>query len=483
VYTFVDYTTWYNILTQVSNFVRVRTTSQGGKSLSTSEPEQIAEKIELMRQNRLAVTMSARVRFLKDCRQIAIQAGSTIARISVEDLRAYRDRVAKECEQSKGIDNNIVLTSLGFLVDVECLLQILDRALEVTEEGNGRHWLYYKDFNFDHLHSVTRFPLLRTELRVACLIIFLYYLFTPILFCVAMTESNVCGGAEERYSYNGWVSALYFASTTMSTVGYGDLSVSQDPPYRSFIGSMYMLLSMVVAVQAFSAAASVTVSPLEKVFDWMFERLTGRAEDDAFLHERIRRVRLTRITELTVSIFTYIAIGVFAARWASLYEENEELQLSWMTSFYWAVQTTTTIGYGDIGQPDGLRYFKIFYLMFSTVLVGDALGRLGSLRDELTNVRREHAWSRRKVTKRMIDEMQSYDHDDKVDQYEFLVSSLVTLGKISSEDIRPIMDKFKVLAGPKGYIGPNDIVQEDEVGGGDSEDFNEDAAVGYDADE
>lgn len=137
----------------------------------------------------------------------------------------------------------------------------------------------------------------------------------------------------------------------------------------------------------------------------------------------------------------------------------------------------------DLPQPFGLRYFKIVYLIFATVLVGNALGKLASLKVDLAEVRREHAWSRRKVTKRLIDEMQAYDHDDKVDQYEFLVASLVTLGKVSSDDIRPVMEKFKKMAGPKGFISINDVVGEDSLGEENWADYREDAAVAYEGGE
>ena len=101
--------------------------------------------------------------------------------------------------------------------------------------------------------------------------------------------------------------------------------------------------------------------------------------------------------------------------------------------------------------------------MFSTYLVGNSLGKLGALKAELSEVRRRHAWDRRKVTRRFVDELQAYDHDDKVDQYEFLVASLISLGKVSSDDIRPIMDKFRNLAGDKGYISFIEDVHEEDI--------------------
>jgi len=79
-------------------------------------------------------------------------------------------------------------------------------------------------------------------------------------------------------------------------------------------------------------------------------------------------------------------------------------------------------------------------------------------------VRRHHAWQRRKVTQRYIEETQAYDNDGVVDQYEFLVASLLTLGKLTSDDIRPVMDKYRELAGEKGFISMEDDVSENGLG-------------------
>lgn len=96
--------------------------------------------------------------------------------------------------------------------------------------------------------------------------------------------------------------------------------------------------------------------------------------------------------------------------------------------------------------------FQIAYLMFSTYFAGNALAGLAGLRLEIEQKKRQYAWGRRQISKNLIDELQAEEHDGKVDQYEFLVASLVQLGKISSEDVIPIMDKYRSLAGESGYI-------------------------------
>ena len=428
-----------------------------------SEVEQIAERIERRREERIPVTFKSRVRFLKGCRKIARRQGYDTARISEDDLKEYRDRVAAEADEFRGICNIRILKRIGVYADVDCLLQILDRAVNVMKDSDiDDSWFFYTDFSAYHTQVVSRWPWMRTSLRQAMLVLFAFYFFTPILFCNVMDQSNICTDNGSRYS--GLVSALYFASTTLSTVGYGDLTVSQDPRWKSFIGSLYMLIAMVVAVVSFSAAADTASTPIQRTVDRLFERFdANRVDSEEFLYKKIRRIKFIRLTEIFVLVFAFILIGVIASQVAVAFEEDPEAQWTWMTSFYWAVQTTTTIGYGDLAQPFGLRWFKIFYLTFATYVVGSSLGRLGSLKTELSEARRQHAWDRRKVTRRFVDEMQAYDCDDKVDQYEFLTASLISLGKVDSDDIRPIMDKFRTLAGNKGYISVTEDICEEKI--------------------
>lgn len=88
----------------------------------------------------------------------------------------------------------------------------------------------------------------------------------------------------------------------------------------------------------------------------------------------------------------------------------------------------------DYSDTLGQRIFLIFYLLFSTTFVANALGLLGSLTEELDETRKKYAWGRRNVSKALISEIQDND-DDNVDEYEFVLASLVQLGKASKDDI------------------------------------------------
>ena len=52
----------------------------------------------------------------------------------------------------------------------------------------------------------------------------------------------------------------------------------------------------------------------------------------------------------------------------------------------------------------------------------------------------------------MVHDFRTAEFGNTVDQYEFAIASLLLLGTITGDDLGPIMDKFRALAGPKGYI-------------------------------
>jgi hypothetical protein len=71
---------------------------------------------------------------------------------------------------------------------------------------------------------------------------------------------------------------------------------------------------------------------------------------DTPLYQQIRRLVLLRIGEL---VFYFLALNLVGASIARAFVNRSpapEEQWNWSTTLYYAVQTTTTIGYGDISQ-------------------------------------------------------------------------------------------------------------------------------------
>jgi Ion channel len=190
-----------------------------------------------------------------------------------------------------------------------------------------------------HLQQQYRFPRLRlSERPVLCLHDTVHCRVSDFL--DADTKSLSCIAALQS------LTTFFFAAFKIP-FSCGDLTVSQDPKWGSFISSIYMLVTMLVAVMAFSAGAESAFSPLERVFEWIFDRafhLEETKEKDQFLYQRIRRVKIVKCTELFIQIFTFILIGVVASQIAVYYEDDPAAKWTWMTSFYWSIQTATTIG-------------------------------------------------------------------------------------------------------------------------------------------
>jgi hypothetical protein len=113
-------------------------------------------------------------------------------------------------------------------------------------------------------------------------------------------------------------------------------------------------------------------------------------------------------------------------------------------------------------MPFQLRWFNIFFTTLGTAFVGTLFGGIASLKSDVSDLRRFYAWKRREVSKRMIEDMKGTDSDNTLDQFEFLVGSLLMLNKVESSDVEQIMDKFRELAGSNGYVMYSDAEKEAE---------------------
>jgi len=172
-----------------------------------------------------------------------------------------------------------------------------------------------------------------------------FYTLTPILFCSVVKDQGVCPTSDDPdQNYPGWISALYFASTTLSTVGYGDLTVEKTKVFHLLAGCGYMILANIMLIGYFSVVVDTAWNPLSKWHKRLMDRVLGEPTLDEPLYKKLRRVKLLRLTELVGAFVMLNLIGVFANRLFLLLGEDGDLletDWNWVTSFYWAIQTTT----------------------------------------------------------------------------------------------------------------------------------------------
>jgi hypothetical protein len=136
-------------------------------------------------------------------------------------LIELRNKTKDDFEQDKLSPTYQVKQILNFRNQNEQLLKVLDRAVALVnvEQSDADNWFHYMDFNIYYTRVESKWPWMRNGNTVALLWLGLFYFTTPILFCAILEDEGICEKVDGK-PYAGWMSALYFASTTLSTVSW-----------------------------------------------------------------------------------------------------------------------------------------------------------------------------------------------------------------------------------------------------------------------
>ncbi|XP_076949051.1 two-pore potassium channel 1-like [Bidens hawaiensis] len=260
--------------------------------------------------------------------------------------------------------------------------------------------------------------------------------------CFHLTRHQISGKKT-----NSILDALYFTVVTMTSVGYGDVVPAST--LTILLACLFVVSGMIIVGLVLVKAAEVLVVKQERMLEKAFH-----------LNETIGEAQILRKIKTNAvrnkCIILVVLLLVLMAAGTSLLLAVEDLDF--VHAFYCVVGTLTGLGYIDkCFSTTGGRVFALFWILSGTVYVAQLLFAFALLYTERKQ-RSLVKWVLKRKTTTSDLEAADFDGDGVVVAAEFVVYKLKEMGKISQDDITPIMDEFESLDFDKtGTLSVSDI--------------------------
>jgi len=238
------------------------------------------------------------------------------------------------------------------------------------------------------------------------------------------------------------VDSVYFVTASITTVGYGDKSPQNDGERMYTI--FFLLFGLIVIFQIINDFAT-----------YLLEMFEDYADGDASVPANVKR-----ISKCVFSVSLIVGCVLLGGLGIHILEG-----LTYLNGFYWATVTTLTVGYGDVSiTHDGSKIFTIFYMLISTMSVGNAIGNFGEVFAEIREENKRQDLMYHLNPSKLLDKFSKLDafSDDaskiKITKLEFVIFMINECLDIPEKDITPFLEKFENLDYDKsGYLDKNDI--------------------------
>mmetsp|Transcript_2455 Transcript_2455/g.5206 ORF Transcript_2455/g.5206 Transcript_2455/m.5206 type:complete len:335 (+) Transcript_2455:169-1173(+) len=259
------------------------------------------------------------------------------------------------------------------------------------------------------------------------------------------------------------VDSLYYASVLFTTIGYGDLSPTDD---FGRIATMLLAIYGITILGIFLGIyGGYIVEANEAALKERQKKLNDKIIADAKGNTEAADAAMEAQKEPSVFEEVYHAIAwqipiivcVFVGGLVIGYFEGWGV----IESLYWTVITSTTVGFGD-DSPQSLhvRLVSIFFCPFAVGVMGSFLGNIAGVYLDRKHRHAEEKFLSHSLTLADINTMDA-DSDGQVDKAEFLSYMLVTLQRVDKEEIDNLLKLFDQLDVDKsGTLSADDLKYE-----------------------
>lgn len=252
------------------------------------------------------------------------------------------------------------------------------------------------------------------------------------------------------YGFEKWpiIDSLYFAVTCFTSVGYGDICP------QTVAAKIFTALFVLYGISILGIALGIVGSNLVEVEQNAVGRAGNRVKqrllkqfqkdsadsDPAVEPQQEASSFVTSVTELILNQLPNLALIGGLALWIGHIEG-----WSMLTSIYYGIITTTTVGLGDFSPSKPLaRLVAVFFIPISVAVLGELLGRVAGFFVDRDAERAELEFMNRDITEEDLALMDEDDNGD-VDLAEFMSFMLVSIGKVDRETMDELRAAFESM--------------------------------------
>ncbi len=318
-----------------------------------------------------------------------------------------KERVSNDIESNRSTD--------GFDED--------DEDLQIETSQTTKLWLRFKKecykFWITHNQRILRFS--------KVLWVFLYY---AVGIAVFRSEQN-------------WdlLTAIYFVTQTVATVGYGDLYPTTN------VGRIFIIFYILTGILlVFTIVNEIT-------YYIFIESLKKDTSKDNKGHKEKKQKKKARskvaiaVRKSLEVILWFVLLFVLICLGGGIISSCEGWDFSY--GFYFAAITSTAVGYGDrpVITSSG-RCFNIFYILVSVSLTATAMEKASSLYSRIEAADYEQQLEEIPFSQTLLDEIKLYSGSDTVHKSDYILYMLVLSGKVDQErDVDAWASRFEEFDG------------------------------------